>query len=114
MALPRPKSEAKIETKSSEKYATKNDDASEVYKRESSVASASNIGMDGKDRAFTPNLNRSDTSHSEMIKKNFGDFWMLIFKFVKFFKHILKHKKCKFWLKSIWQKAMNYYDYVVK
>jgi hypothetical protein len=74
MALPRPKSEAKIETKSSEKYATKNDDASEVYKRESSVASASNIGMDGKDRAFTPNLNRSDTSHSEMIKKNFGDF----------------------------------------
>jgi hypothetical protein len=49
-----------------------------------------------------------------MIKKNFGDFWMLIFKFVKFFKHILKHKKCKFWLKSIWQKAMNYYDYVVK
>ena len=76
MVVPKPKlsADATATNRSSEKYATSSNDASEAYKRESSVASASAVGMDGRDRAFTPVLNRSETSHSEMIKKNFGDF----------------------------------------
>lgn len=71
---PQPSADAAATNKSSEKYATNSNDASEAYKRESSVASASAVGMDGRDRSFTPGFNRSETSHSEMIKKKFGDF----------------------------------------
>lgn len=77
MARPRQIAEPQKETKSSEKYASisnATDESGASYKRESTVASVSNVGMNKEDsRSFTPQMT-SQLSETGMMRKNFENF----------------------------------------
>ena len=75
--LTRPKTslETEQESKSSQKYASitnATDEAGDAYKRESTIASVSNVGMNRENsRSFTPSLVDSQKTETNMMRKNF-------------------------------------------
>ena len=74
---PKPIAEPQRESNSSEKYASisnPTDESGGAYKRESTVASVSNVGMKKEDsRSFTPQIN-SQITEVEMMRKNFENY----------------------------------------
>lgn len=49
------------------------DESGDYYKRESTVASISNVGVTGETRAFTPTTNESRASTANIMRQNFED-----------------------------------------
>ena len=47
------------------------DESGDAYKRESTVASVSNVGVSGETRAFTPATNESRASTANFMRQNF-------------------------------------------
>ncbi len=67
-----------MESNSSQKYAnitSSTEDGGDSFKRESSVASASNVAMNKENsRSFTPSMGDSQPSDINQMRKNFENF----------------------------------------
>lgn len=75
LARPKASLDTEAESKSSQKYATisnATDETGDSYKREASVASVSNVGMNKENqRAFTPHMAGPNKDYEASMRKNF-------------------------------------------